>query len=143
MIKDKIKSREELALLCEDFRKQELIIGFTSGAFDLLHAGHVDYLEKAKATCDILIVAVNSDVSVKKYKGAGRPIIKERYRAKTVAALESVDYVFIFEERRNEKNIKTLKPNIYFKAGDYKPAQLTSKEIIEELGFKKNCILKW
>lgn len=134
MIDDKIKTREELVSLCNEFRSQGLVIGFTSGAFDLLHAGHADYLEKAKAQCDRLIVGLNSDVSIQKYKGSGRPIVSEKFRLKTVAALVSVDYVFLFEERRNARNIEALKPNFYFKAGDYSASQLTSKDVVEKYG---------
>jgi rfaE bifunctional protein nucleotidyltransferase chain/domain len=134
MIKNKIKKREELIPLCDQFRRDGLIIGFTSGAFDLLHAGHVDYLEQAKFECDKLIVGVNSDASIRKYKGQDRPIISENLRLKTVAALESVDYVFLFDERRNARNIELLKPQIYFKAGDYAESQLTSKAVVEQFG---------
>jgi rfaE bifunctional protein nucleotidyltransferase chain/domain len=131
---DKIKSRESLIDLCESLRSQGKTIGFTSGAFDLIHAGHVDYLQKAKAMCDVLIVGVNSDASVRKYKGEGRPKVNEARRVKVVASLESVDYVFIFSERRNKKNIELLKPDYYVKAGDYKPEELTSKEVVEAYG---------
>ncbi len=134
MIGDKIKTRDELAFLCEQFRKQNMVVGFTSGAFDLLHAGHVDYLEKAKSYCDKLIVAVNSDDSVRRYKGQHRPIVPEKQRLKTIAALESVDFVFAFSERRNAKNIELLKPDYYFKAGDYDESQLTSKDVVEKYG---------
>jgi rfaE bifunctional protein nucleotidyltransferase chain/domain len=134
MILEKIITRDKLSIKCQQFRQQKLKIGFTSGAFDLLHSGHVDYLEKAKSQCDVLIVGLNSDQSIKKYKGDQRPIIPQTSRAKVIAALESVDYIFIFEERRNEQNIRSLKPDFYFKAGDYKAEQLTSKSVIEELG---------
>lgn len=134
MIEEKLKTREELVSICNRFRLEKRIIGFTSGAFDLLHAGHVDYLERAKAQCDKLIVAVNSDASIQKYKGANRPIISEQQRLKTVAALESVDFVFLFDERRNAQNIQWLKPNIYFKASDYAESQLTSKSVVEQFG---------
>ena len=134
MIEDKIKTREQLVSFCDQFRRDGLIIGFTSGAFDILHAGHVDYLERAKSQCDKLIVAINSDASIRKYKGKDRPIIHERYRLKTVAALESVDWVFLFDERRNAQNIQLLKPHIYFKAGDYSASQLTSTEVLEQFG---------
>jgi D-glycero-D-manno-heptose 1,7-bisphosphate phosphatase len=106
----------------------------------LLHAGHVDYLEEAKALCDVLVVGVNSDLSVKKYKGPKRPIINEEHRLKMVAALESVDYVFLFDERRNNQNITLLKPDFYIKAGDYSSATLTSKEIVESYGGKVKII---
>lgn len=134
MIEDKIKSRETLKAICKVLKGEGKTVGFTSGAFDLLHAGHVDYIEKAKALCDILVVGVNSDASIKKYKGEKRPLVSEHQRAKVVAALESVDYVFIFHERRNQKNIEALKPNYYIKAGDYKPEELTSKDTVEEYG---------
>jgi len=140
MIEDKIKARKQLVPICEQFRRAGLIIGFTSGAFDLLHAGHVDYLEQSKSECDKLIVGVNSDASIQKYKGHDRPIITENSRLKTVAALESVDYVFLFDERRNASNIELLKPHIYFKAGDYAQSQLTSKAIVEQFGGKVRLI---
>ena len=92
MMQDKIISREQLTSVCKEFRAQGLIIGFTSDAFDLLHAGHVDYLEKAKSLCDKLVVGLNSDDSIKKYNGSIRPIIPELQRQKTIAALESVDF---------------------------------------------------
>ena len=133
MIKNKIKSRKEMAEICRRLKGEGKTIGFTSGAFDLLHAGHVDYLEKAKASCDVLVVGVNSDISVKKYKGEERPVVKESHRMRVIAALESVDYVFLFDERRNKKNIELLKPDFYIKAGDYKPSELTSKEIVEKV----------
>ena len=134
MIETKIKTRKALEKLCDRFRREDLSIGFTSGAFDLLHAGHADYLEKTKQYCDILIVGINSDESVKRYKGKDRPIISEHHRVKLVAALQTVDFVFSFNERRNAKNIQVLKPDFYFKAGDYSANQLTSKSVIEEYG---------
>ena len=134
MIRDKIKTRDELISICNRLRKQGIKIGFTSGAFDLVHAGHVDFLEQAKLQCDRLIVGINTDQSIRRYKGNNRPIIPEKFRIKTVAALESVDFVFLFSERRNAQNIELLKPDFYFKAGDYQPSQLTSGELIEKYG---------
>ena len=132
----KIKTREELAELSEEWRREGLIVGFTSGVFDLLHAGHVEYLEKAMQECDILIIGVNSDESVRRYKGPERPINPQEQRARVVAALESVDYVFIFSERRNHANIEALRPDLYIKAGDYTADQLTSRELVEAYGGK-------
>ncbi len=136
MIIDKIKSREELSVISADLRKKKKTIGFTSGAFDILHVGHVDYLEKAKENCDILIVGINTDDSVKKYKGDARPIVPQTQRAKTIAALACVDYVFLFSERRNVENLKALKPHLYIKAGDYKTSELTSAPVLENWGGK-------
>lgn len=134
MIEQKFKTREELATLCEQWRKDGKKMGFTSGVFDILHAGHVHYLEDAKKHCDILIVGLNSDASVKKYKGDDRPLVPEDQRKRVIAALTSVDYVFIFDERRNQQNIEALKPRYYIKAGDYDASALTSKEIAEKYG---------
>ncbi len=133
-VNDKIKSRGELAALCEEFRREGKRIGFTSGVFDILHAGHVEYLEKARSLCDVLIVGINSDASVRRYKGKNRPYVSENLRARVLAGLASVDFVFIFNERRNQKNILALRPDFYIKAGDYSPEQLTSKEVVESVG---------
>ncbi|MBU3907527.1 MAG: HAD-IIIA family hydrolase [Nanoarchaeota archaeon] len=127
----KIKSREELSKISLDLRTQGKIIGFTSGAFDILHAGHVDYLQKAKAQCDCLIVGVNSDISVKSYKGDERPIIPESARVNLISSLEFVDYAFLFDERKNKDNLESLKPHLYIKAGDYKEEELTSAVYLE------------
>ena len=141
-MRDKIKRREELAHICEVLRKQNKKIGFTSGVFDLIHAGHVDYLEKAKGMCDVLIVGVNSDVSVKEFKGKSRPFTPQDERARIVAGFDAVDYVFIFDERRNKKNIELLKPDYYIKAGDYSKGELTSGEVIEKLGGEVKLVEK-
>lgn len=132
----KIKSRRALTQICNRLRQEKKSIGFTSGVFDLFHAGHIEYLEKAKDLCDVLIVGVNSDVSVRRYKGANRPFVPEQQRAKVLAGLSSVDFVFIFNERRNQQNILSLKPDFYIKAGDYLPDQLTSKETVASVGGK-------
>lgn len=133
-LRDKIRNRNELASLCEQFRREGKVVGFTSGAFDLLHAGHADYLEKARERCDILCVGVNTDASVRQYKGENRPIVPEAQRAELLAALEAVDYVFLFSERRNAANIEALKPDLYIKAGDYEKSGLTSAELVEKHG---------
>jgi rfaE bifunctional protein nucleotidyltransferase chain/domain len=140
IIKSKIKTRNELVPICESLRNGGKTVGFTSGAFDLLHAGHTDYLEKAKALCNVLVVGVNSDRSVREYKGQDRPIVPERERIKLVAAMESVDYVFLFDERRNQKNIEALKPKYYFKAGDYRKESLTSAETAQRFGGEARLI---
>ncbi len=134
MTQEKVKRRDALIPVCDRLRAAGKTIGFTSGAFDLLHAGHVDYLEKAKLKCDVLVVGVNSDESVKRYKGEDRPLVPEGKRARIIAALEAVDWVFIFHERRNQKNIDLLRPDFYIKAGDYQEKDLTSKEIVEKYG---------
>ncbi|MEK7483252.1 MAG: adenylyltransferase/cytidyltransferase family protein [Planctomycetota bacterium] len=109
-------------------------IGFTSGTFDLLHLGHLSYLQQTKEYCKILVVGVNSDLSVKAYKSPLRPIVPEQERLALIAGLECVDYVFLFSETNNHHNIKELKPGWYFKAGDYQLSQLSSKNLLESYG---------
>jgi D-glycero-D-manno-heptose 1,7-bisphosphate phosphatase len=133
---EKILTRDQIAKHCEQIRAEGKTIGFTSGAFDLLHAGHAEYLETAKQHCDILVVAVNTDASVRSYKGPGRPIVDENMRVRLIAALESVDFVFLFSERRNAANIEAIRPNLYIKAGDYDASGLTSAPLVEKHGGK-------
>lgn len=129
-----IYTREQLIKISGKLKVKSKTVGYTSGTFDILHPGHIDYLEKAKAKCDVLIVGVNSDSSVKSYKNKDRPVNPELVRAKIVSSLRFVDYTFIFSEKNNQENIKLLKPNFYFKGGDYKPANLTSAEILKSNG---------
>lgn len=135
-INDKITSRENLIKLIPTLAAQGKRIGYTSGVFDLVHPGHVDYLEKAKALCDILVVGLNSDASVRSNKGELRPICNQNDRAQVVAALQSVDYLLIFDEKNNNLNIELLKPDLYIKAGDYSKAGLSSAPIVESYGGK-------
>ncbi|MBI2508207.1 HAD-IIIA family hydrolase [Candidatus Woesearchaeota archaeon] len=130
----KIKTRDEIREIVEGLKRKNKKIGFTSGSFDILHAGHVDYLEKAKQKCDVLIVGVNSDSSIKQYKDPSRPIISQQHRIRMIAALISVDYAFLFDETNNNTNIEILKPDYYIKAGDYSLSQLSSKPIVEKYG---------
>ena len=130
----KIVTREELVRLREELRSAGKRVGFTSGVFDIVHPGHVEYLEQARAQVDVLLVGLNSDSSVKANKGETRPIVPQRARAEVVAGMQAVDYVFIFSERNNNLNIELIKPDVYLKAGDYSPNQLTSKQIVESYG---------
>lgn len=134
MIKDKIKTRDELVSIVKDAQSKGKKVGFSSGAFDLVHGGHIDYLEKSKALCDIFIVGVNTDESIKNYKDPKRPICPCSDRTKLLAALECIDYVFNFDELNNNANITTLKPDFYIKAGDYTKAQLSSAPLVESYG---------
>ncbi|UCE20367.1 MAG: HAD-IIIA family hydrolase [Gemmatimonadota bacterium] len=131
---EKITSREKLKKIIEILRKEGKKIGFTCGAFDLLHAGHVQYLEEAKEICDVLVVAVNTDESVHMYKGVKRPINPEQERMRLVAGLEAVDYVTPLTERRPRDLIALLQPDYYFKGGDYAADELQSKDILGEWG---------
>ena len=133
-------SREEALGLRETYRNAGKSVGFTSGVFDLLHAGHVEYLERAAQLVDVLIVGVNADSSVKSNKGDLRPINPEAQRAEVVVSLRSVAHVFIFAELNNNVNIELLKPDLYIKAGDYTADKLTSKLIVESYGGRVEII---
>jgi D-beta-D-heptose 7-phosphate kinase/D-beta-D-heptose 1-phosphate adenosyltransferase len=117
-----------------DWRKQGLRIGFTNGCFDILHPGHVKILTAARAACDRLIVGLNSDASVMRLKGDGRPVQDERARAEVLAALEAVDLVVIFEEDTPIKLITQIKPSALVKGGDYSRAEVVGHEIVEAHG---------
>lgn len=107
-------------------------IVFTNGCFDILHRGHVEYLQKAKELGDLLVLGLNSDSSVKRLKGESRPINNEKDRAIILSALECVDYIIIFEEDTPLELIKNLKPDILVKGGDYKIENVIGREYAKE-----------
>ncbi len=117
-----------------DWRKQGLRIGFTNGCFDILHPGHVKVLTAARGACDRLIVGLNSDASVKRLKGEGRPVQDERARSEVLAALEAVDLVVVFEEDTPIKLITRIKPSVLVKGGDYAREQVVGHEIVAANG---------
>lgn len=130
----KILSRETVRAWVSDRRSLGKAIGFTCGAFDLLHAGHVEYLSEARRCCDALLVAVNSDSSVRASKGQWRPINSEQHRLSVVAALQTVDAVTLMPETRPAELIQLLQPDLYMKGGDYSEANLRSKPLVEAYG---------
>ena len=109
-------------------------IVFTNGCFDILHAGHVRYLAAARALGDVLILGLNSDASVRRLKGAARPVNDERDRAEVVGALQSVDAVVIFGEDTAETLIAKVRPDVYVKGGDYTRTTLPEAHIVEGYG---------
>ena len=111
-------------------------IVFTNGCFDILHVGHVRYLNEAKALGDILILGLNSDSSVKSLKGSNRPINNESDRAEVLSALKAIDYVVIFDEKTAENIVGEVKPDIYAKGGDYSIDTLPEAKIVAEHGGK-------
>lgn len=129
-----IYTAEELSALRGQWREEGRKVGFTCGAFDLLHAGHVDYLEAARAMCDRLIVAVNSDESVRSYKNPLRPIVKQQFRMNVIAALRCVDAVTLMTDTRPACLIEKLRPDLYIKGGDYQVSQLKSAPLVESYG---------
>ena len=128
------RSADDLDARLSAWRDQGLRIGFTDGCFDILHPGHVKVLTGARATCDRLIVGLNSDASVARLKGEGRPIQNERARAEVLAALEAVDLVVIFEEDTPLKLIERTGPNVLVKGGDYSLEQVVGQEFVTARG---------
>jgi D-beta-D-heptose 7-phosphate kinase/D-beta-D-heptose 1-phosphate adenosyltransferase len=127
----KIKTKEELLQLLETLRDKKIV--FTNGCFDILHVGHVKYLEVAKSFGDVLIVGLNSDASVKRLKGESRPINSSEDRAYVLAGLESVSFVVEFEEDTPYELIRAIKPDVLVKGGDYKGKEVVGSDIAKEL----------
>ncbi len=127
-------SAADLDARVADWRKAGLRVGFTNGCFDILHPGHVRVLTQARAACDRLIVGLNSDASVRRLKGADRPVQDERARAEVLAALEAVDLVVVFEEDTPLKLITQIKPSVLVKGGDYTREQVVGHEIVAANG---------
>jgi len=109
-------------------------VGFANGCFDVLHVGHIRYLQDAKEHCDILVVALNDDASVRKLKGSGRPITPLSERMELVAAFQSVDFVTFFGEATVEETLRILKPDIQFKGTDYTPETVPERHVMAEIG---------
>jgi D-glycero-beta-D-manno-heptose 1-phosphate adenylyltransferase len=133
---EKIVNPDRLAAIADSLRAQGRKLVLTNGCFDLLHVGHVRYLQAARALGDALGVAINGDDSVRVLKGEGRPLNAESQRAEIVAALECVDYVVVFPEPRVTRLIEKVRPSIYVKGGDYTPTTLHPEEraALEKIG---------
>ena len=128
-----IKTLGEITALSEELKTRDKKIIFTNGCFDILHAGHVRYLEAAKSYGDVLILGLNSDRSVTVLKGKGRPINTQLDRAYILAALEAVDYVVVFDEDTPYNLIKAIKPHVLVKGGDYEGKDVVGQDISDEL----------
>lgn len=133
-LKSKIKSLDALIRIISKLRRQGKKIVFTNGCFDLLHYGHAKYLQDAKKKGDILIVAINSDESVRRIKGKQRPIVNEKDRLGLIAALESVDYVLLFKDQTPLRVIKTLKPDVLVKGADWDKDDIVGGDFILSRG---------
>lgn len=132
----KLRSLKELKKIVLKLKDKGQKIVFANGCFDLLHVGHVRYLKEAKKLGDKLIVGINSDDSVRKIKGKGRPLISEKERAEIVSELESVDYLLIFSENNAEKVLKELKPHIQAKGTDYSQDSVPERGVVLAYGGK-------
>jgi len=131
-----IKARKELSSIVKRLKKRGKKIVFANGCFDILHVGHIRYLKGAKKKGDVLIVGINSDKSVRRIKGRGRPILSQGDRAKLVSAIEVVDYVTIFNEDNVERTLEVLRPDIHVKGTDYTKDTVPEKETAKRLGIK-------
>lgn len=127
-----IEELKEVLNIIRNKKNENQKIVFTNGCFDILHRGHVEYLQKARELGDLLILGLNSDLSVKRLKGENRPINNEEDRAIVLSALECVDYVVIFDEDTPFELIKNLKPDILVKGGDYKLEDVIGREFAKE-----------
>jgi D-beta-D-heptose 7-phosphate kinase/D-beta-D-heptose 1-phosphate adenosyltransferase len=130
----KIRPFDEIVRLREEFRKLRKKIVFTNGCFDILHVGHVRYLNQARAFGDALIVGINSDRSVREIKGESRPITPELERAEVIAALASVDYVFIFDDPTPRLVIDTIVPDVLVKGADWDIPDIVGRDAVENAG---------
>jgi D-beta-D-heptose 7-phosphate kinase/D-beta-D-heptose 1-phosphate adenosyltransferase len=135
---DKILSRE--VLLQRFGRPRQFRLVFTNGCFDILHRGHVEYLHEARALGDALVVGVNTDASVERLKGPGRPVVPQGDRAMVLAGLESVDALTLFHEDTPQALIAALLPDVLVKGGDYEPKAIVGRAEVEAAGGKVHVI---
>lgn len=133
---EKIVERKELSRIGQELRASSRKIVFANGCFDILHVGHIRYLEGARAEGDALVVGVNGDTSVCGLKGPGRPILDERARALLVAALRVVDYVVIFDEPNVEALLAELRPDVHAKGTDYTAETVPERAVADRLGIR-------
>lgn len=133
-MRGKIGELHEIKTIVANAKKDGKKVVFTNGCFDLLHRGHLHLLREAKKLGDLLVVALNSDKSVKKIKDANRPILPESERSELIAALEMVDYVTMFDEPEPYEVIKELKPDILVKGGDWPKDKIVGADIVEGQG---------
>src|SRR3989338_6398585 len=134
MIQEKIKSLTELLPLAAEEKKRGKKIVFTNGCFDLLHAGHVEYLEEARKSGDLLVVGLNSDRSVRSIKGVSRPVNTQTARAVVLAALEAVNYIVVFNETDPLELILEIKPDIVVKGGDWPVNRIVGAKEVKAYG---------
>ncbi len=130
----KVKTLDEMVRIRARLKSEGKRLVFTNGCFDLLHIGHVRYLNSARAMGDALVVAVNSDRSIREIKGEARPIVPEGERAEVLAALSSVDYLFIFDDPTPQRVIDALVPDVLVKGADWGISEIVGRETVERAG---------
>jgi rfaE bifunctional protein nucleotidyltransferase chain/domain len=134
--REKILSREGVQEVLDEHRRAGRRIVFANGVFDMLHVGHVRYLQAARAEGDVLVVGVNSNRSARMLKGEGRPILTEQARAALVAALAAVDYVVVFDEPDVKPLLRELQPDVHAKGTDYTPESVPERDLAALLGIR-------
>lgn len=134
--REKILSRDGVHDVLDEHRRAGRKIVFANGVFDLLHVGHVRYLQAARAEGDVLVVGINSDASTRKLKGDGRPILNERARAVLVAALAAVNYVVIFDELNVKPLLREIQPDVHAKGTDYTAETVPERDLADLLGIR-------
>jgi len=132
--KKKVISWDAIRQIADELKSKGQRIAFTNGCFDILHLGHIELLEFAHAQGDVLIVGVNSDASIRRLKGAGRPVLNAEQRSRILAALECVDYVVIFDDDTPYELIARIRPSVLVKGGDYVPDTIVGRDIVEGAG---------
>lgn len=130
----KIVTRDQAGEVRRRLRRTRARLVFTNGCFDLIHPGHVAFLQRARRLGDALLVALNSDDSVRRIKGEGRPILSVDERIGVLSGLEAVDYICVFEEDTPHDILRNLLPDVLVKGGDYSPDQIVAREIVERAG---------
>jgi rfaE bifunctional protein nucleotidyltransferase chain/domain len=134
LAQSKIASLEDVRVAVESARLRGVSVALANGCFDVIHVGHVRYLEAARREADVLVVAVNSDASVRRLKGPGRPILTAADRALIVAAMRAVDHVVVFEEDDVRPIIRTLRPDVHCKGTDYTADSVPERDVVLECG---------
>jgi D-beta-D-heptose 7-phosphate kinase/D-beta-D-heptose 1-phosphate adenosyltransferase len=129
-----VVDRDQLVQIRNDLKRQGKKVVFTNGCFDILHRGHVEYLQKAKQLGDVLIVGLNTDASVKRLKGAERPIVQQEDRAIVIAALAAVDYVCLFDEDTPYELIRAIVPDVLVKGADWSVENVVGRDVVEAAG---------
>lgn len=131
-MQSKVRTLPDLKQILKKEQGKKIV--FANGCFDVLHVGHVRYLNEAKSLGDILIVGLNSDSSVRNLKGSGRPILDEQARSTILSALESVDHILIFDEDTVDRLLMDLKPHLHCKGSDYTPDTIPEKDTVKQYG---------
>ena len=130
----KVQALQEISTLVSEHQAAGKTVVFANGCFDLLHVGHIRYLEAARALGDVLVLGLNGDKSVRELKGPGRPLMNQQERAEILAALGCVDYLVIFDEPTAKKVLETLKPDIHAKGTDYTRESVPERETVLSYG---------